>query len=113
MAKTDWRGWGKRFREHAYDNGHSLESLADTLERSAASLRHWTNGHREINLSEFFKLCEAAGVDPALVLFGAAPMNEETRKRIGNAIMGVLDADPATKPGYSKMAKGLRKKAKV
>lgn len=111
MAKEDWRTWGKRFKKHAYPK-HNLESLAETLGRSAASLRHWTNGTREINLSEFIELCGAAGVDPALVLFGKPTIGEETEKRITDAVVGALREQATTEGQAGKRAPPQRHKSR-
>lgn len=109
-----WQNWGKRFKEMAQDNGHSLASLADPMDRAESTLRSWTNGTREINLSEFFELCAAAGVNPSQVLFGGIPMNEETRQHLSKALQATLDADPVSKDSYPKMTRKMRHKpAKV
>lgn len=113
MTKKAWESWGRRFKEMAKDNGHTLASLAETLELTEAALRHWTNGTREINLSDFFALCEAAKVDPSQALFGAITMDPETQRQLGEIAKRVLEADPAASPDYEKMTKGLRKKIKV
>lgn len=62
-------GWGQRFRDLAKERGLSLGQLAERLDRAESTVRSWTNGTRDINLSEFLELCTAAGIDPALVLF--------------------------------------------
>lgn len=67
--KTDRtvRGWGSRFR--AMLNGKlSLAEVAERFGKSESGLRNWVNGSREINLSDFIKLCGSARLDPVLVL---------------------------------------------
>lgn len=61
--------WGARFRLYLKDKGSSLAKVAERLGRAESTLRHWTNGTRDINLAEFLELCGAAGIDPAMVLF--------------------------------------------
>lgn len=113
MAKKAWESWGRRLREMAKDGGYTLASLGEKIHRAESTVRSWTNGTREINLSEFFELCEAAEADPSQVLFGAITMDPETQRQLGAIGQRVLAADPAASPTYGKMAKGLRKKVKL
>lgn len=113
MAKEDWRSWGTRFKKHAYAKNHTLESLAETLGRNASSLRHWTNGNRQINLSEFFELCAAADVDPALILFGAPIIDEDTRARIDKALRGVFETGAVATAKHPKTSRGTRSKVRA
>jgi transcriptional regulator with XRE-family HTH domain len=62
-------GWGARFRESLKAKGLSLGQLARELDLAESTLRSWTNGTRDINLSDFLRLCAAAQIDPAFVLF--------------------------------------------
>lgn len=62
-------GWGARFREQAKERGLSLGQIAGKLDLAESTVRSWTNGTRDINLADFLKLCEAAEIDAALVLF--------------------------------------------
>jgi transcriptional regulator with XRE-family HTH domain len=62
-------GWGLRFRQFAKAKELSLAQIAEKLDLSESAVRHWTNGTRDINLSDFLLLCRAAGLDPATVLF--------------------------------------------
>lgn len=61
--------WGTRFRQAAFRKGWTLAKLAEKLEMSESGLRSWTNGHRQINLSEYINLCDTAELDPAVILF--------------------------------------------
>lgn len=70
-------GWGMRFRKAAYAKGWTLAKLAEKLPgekpgqpMAESTLRSWTNGNRDVNLKDFVTLCNAAGLDPAVVLFG-------------------------------------------
>lgn len=71
-------GWGARFRQAAYQKGWSLATLAEEMvdengkPMAESSLRSWTNGNRDINLSDFLRLCGIAKLDPAVILFGGA-----------------------------------------
>lgn len=109
----DWKTWGRRFKELAKENGHTLVSLSEQMELTDAALRHWTNGTREINLSTFFRLCELAQVDPAQVLFGAPIMSTEIRQGLSDLAKSVLEADPAASPSYHKLGNRLRRAPKV
>lgn len=68
--KAIWRDWGARFRKHCRDKKINNVFLADKLEMSESGVRSWVNGNREINLSDFFRLCTAASVEPSQILFG-------------------------------------------
>lgn len=74
--------------------------IADDLGQAESTVRHWCNGTREINLSDFFRLCDAAQADPVKILFGRHTLTEEARKRVSNMVIEVLEADPAARPGY-------------
>lgn len=110
---VDWKKWGKRFRELAKENGWTLAKIADRMEITDGALRHWTNGTRDPNLGDFFRMCEIAGVDPARVLFNAPIMSDAIKSNIDGLAKAILDADPATSPGYAKMARGLRMTSKT
>jgi len=96
--------WGKRFRAHMQLHRLSQESLAESLGRTQGAIGHWIRGERQINLSEFWKLCEAAGADPKLILFG----QDETG--LVSGIRQVLTAHPELIPGYGDLEKKLRRK---
>lgn len=63
-------GWGPRFKRAIKAKGLNLSQIAEKLDMSESALRSWTNGHREINLDDYLRLCSVAEVDPAVVLFG-------------------------------------------
>lgn len=128
MAKA-WEKWGDRFKALAGENGYTLAKLADELSKLQAegklperdhprkwaesTLRSWTNGTRDINLSDFFLICQVARVSASNVLFNAPLMNKETTAQISDAVARVLDADPATTPNYAKAARRMRTRAKA
>ena len=61
--------WGVRFRQAIKIHGLNLAKVAERLDVHEATVRSWTNGHRDINLSDFLKLCTAAKVEPWPILF--------------------------------------------
>lgn len=61
--------WGQRFRELLKAKSLKLSQIARDMDLAESTLRSWTNGSRDINLSDFLKLCQAAGLDPAVILF--------------------------------------------
>jgi transcriptional regulator with XRE-family HTH domain len=67
-AKTP-RGWGLRFRTFIRAKGLNLSAIAEKMGLAESTIRSWTNGTRDVNLSDFLRLCRAAGLDPASVLF--------------------------------------------
>lgn len=77
-----WESWGTRLRAHLKKKKSNLAKLAEKVERSEPTLRSWTNGTRQINLVDFFYICEAAEADPAIILFGTALLSQEQSKAI-------------------------------
>ena len=62
-------GWGSRFRYHVKQRESSLAKVAEKMGLAESTVRSWTNGTRDINLSDFLRLCDAAEIDPAVILF--------------------------------------------
>lgn len=77
-----WTGWAQRFRQHCSRHGLKLKDVADRLGKAESTVRSWTNGTREVNLTEFFALCAAAQADPATVLFGHVVLTERQRELV-------------------------------
>lgn len=73
--RKQWKEWGLRFRERIRDKKINLRTLAERLELAESTVRSWINGNREINLSDFFRLCQAGNIDPSQVLFGTSDDN--------------------------------------
>lgn len=71
-ANRDWRNWATKFREECRRRELSLAQVAERLDMAESTVRSWTNGTREINLSDFFRLCAVAEIDPQGVLFPVA-----------------------------------------
>ena len=67
--RREWQDWGRRFETEMKAKGLDTQQLAVRISRAYSTVRGWINGSREINLSDFFLLCGAAGIDPASVLF--------------------------------------------
>lgn len=122
MADTSrpWLDWGHRFRVQIKDNGKSLAQVAALMTRPGAdeplaesTLRSWTNGSREINLSDLFWLCETAEVDPAVVLFGQPILTDVQRKALGELTTSLISKDPTSSPNYEKLGNSIRKRVKA
>jgi transcriptional regulator with XRE-family HTH domain len=75
-AVKEWKTWGSRFRQQCRDKGLNLAKIAERLDLAESTVRSWTNGTRKINLSDFFRLCGAAGIEPSEVLFAEADQNQ-------------------------------------
>lgn len=98
--------WGGRLTDHLRENGLSVANLAKKmvnqktgLERTPAALRHWMNGHRQVNVQEFIELCLHAGADPAYILFGRPLMIEDVDSKVGdllNALKSYEKLAPST-----------------
>lgn len=107
-----WRTWGQRFRNARKEKGLSLRSCALKMELTEGALRHWENGNRNINLEDFFRLCEIADVDPCLILFGAPMLSPEMREslnELGEVSRKLFLADPLSNPNYGSMMRRLKK----
>ena len=100
--KTTPLGWGPRFRQMARDKGLNLAKLGEAMGLSEGALRHWTNGTREVNLTDFVKLCDAADLDPAIILF--AGRTDEKFLKVGEAWS---KADPIQRDVLWTAAKGI------
>lgn len=61
--------WGSRFREALKAQKSNLRKVAENMDVAESTVRSWTNGHRDINLNDFLRLCDAAALDPAVILF--------------------------------------------
>ena len=73
--RTVW-GWGGRFRAMIEAKDMTLGQVADRFGKSESGLRNWVNGSREINLSDFVKLCASARLDPVMVLIEGTECSE-------------------------------------
>ena len=109
----NWRKWGPRFKVLAKENGSSLADVAEKLKMSESGVRSWTNGTRQINLSDFFALCAAAKVDPSQALFGRVGLSVEQKAKLGELLTSVLETDSAIHPDYPAMAKSLQSDLKL
>lgn len=112
-----WKHWGRRLKVHLKENGQNLAGLAEKMTNSGtpiaeSTLRSWTNGNRQINLTDFFEICAKAEADPAQILFGQTLMSAEVEQQIGNLAAAVIKADPAIKPTYGKLVGKLSKAGK-
>ena len=102
------KNWQQRFRAHMERHGQTQEKLGALLdpERTQATIGHWLRGVRQINLSEFLALCEAAGADPREILFG-----ETTAEAALSALRAtVLATKPDSSPDYKKFEKSIARK---
>lgn len=70
MAKRHPPEWGVRLRRHIKAGERTMAEIARLMDMTEAGLRHWLNGTREINLSEFEELCAIAEADPCMILAG-------------------------------------------
>jgi hypothetical protein len=75
-----WESWGRRLRQHVKDHEIKWEDVASELGVAESTIRSWLNGTREINLSDFVRLCKAAKADASQILFADAPTSETIKK---------------------------------
>lgn len=105
-----WRGWPTRFKSHLREFKQKHADISKKLEISEGALRHWLNGTRKINLEDFFRLCDAANADPVLILFGPMPsMTEDMKRRLGDAVVKVIESDTLANPHYQDFIGAIRK----
>lgn len=64
-----WEDWGKRLRAHMKTTKVTQDDVAEDMGVSQGTIAHWLNGRREVNLADFFRMCESARADPRFVLF--------------------------------------------
>lgn len=98
-----WDQWRLRFREHLDLHRLPLTSLVDAVGATPGAISHWLTGRREINLNDFFRLCEAAGADPATILFGQ-DMATLARVRLDS----VFGPKPAANPRYRAFERAIK-----
>lgn len=111
----DWRKWGARFREAVKEQEKKYDDIGATMKppRVESSIRSWTNGTRKINLVEFFELCRAADVDPAMILFGRPLMTVALQESLTGFARKVIESDPASSPTYGKFGDNIRKSVRA
>lgn len=61
--------WGARFKRECQLARVSTRQAAEKIGQAESTVRSWINGTRQLNLTDFFRLCDAAGVNPGVVLF--------------------------------------------
>ena len=87
----------------------SARSLSAKLMLSSATVGHWLNGTREPAVSDFLRMCEGAGADPAFVLVGRWHVPAEARAA-ARTLAASLDSDPTENENYSAVSRSLKKK---
>ena len=103
---VDMKDWAKRFRHHMGIHGQSQESLGEVLGVTQGAIGHWLRGRNQINLSDFWRLCEAAGAEPKLILFGS------NNPALVSEVRQVLEAHPELMPNYRQFERGIGKAKK-
>lgn len=92
--------WSDRLDAHVRGKGLLWSNIALAMGKTDGSIRHWRNGHRDINLKDFFELCNAAEAAPDVILFGGPVMTPQSIAALSDAIAKALmdtgKLDPAT-----------------
>jgi transcriptional regulator with XRE-family HTH domain len=109
LMANEWKLWGPRFRAHMRENRLSTRVLAKRLRMSESALRSWLNGNREVNVTDFFRLCDVANADPRRILFGRVSLTAAQKQAVGRRVVEILEADTATLPGYSQLVRSSKK----
>lgn len=87
-------------------NHLSQEALGEAMGVSQGAVGHWLRGFREINLSDFWHLCAAAGADPREILFGET----SAQAALDTLRDKVLATSPEKSTSYQKYYKNVRAK---
>jgi transcriptional regulator with XRE-family HTH domain len=90
-----YRQWRERFREHLRGKEVTQEQVAERLDITQGAVAHWLSGRREINLSDFIRLCVAADADPKFILFG-----QDEKTRLITELRRVLGKSTTSNPDY-------------
>ena len=105
---NEWKLWGPRFRAHMRENRLSTRAVAERLRMSESALRSWLNGNREVNVTDFFRLCDVAKADPRRILFGQVSLTTAQKEAVGQRVVEILEADTASLPGYAQPIQPLQ-----
>lgn len=110
-----WLDWGNRFRTQIKERNLTLAQVGERMspQRVESTLRSWTNDTRKVNLLDFFEMCSAAEVDPAIVLFGRPIMTELQRDALGALTASLLESDPTASPSYDLFGEKVRKSVRA
>jgi transcriptional regulator with XRE-family HTH domain len=112
-SPNGWRHWGDRLRLHVRESRQTWATIAQRMELSEGTLRHWCNGTREINLADFFRLCDVTAADAHLILFGKPYLSEESARQLGAQVAELLTKDASLNPRYTAHSKALSKAART
>lgn len=100
-----WLDWTTRFRAHVRAKGLKWEKVAEDNSLTESGLRHWLNDTRDINLKDFFKLCQSVDADPALILFNTTSLDPEQLGALRKAVGSILNIEATNPPGQRAKAK--------
>lgn len=104
-----WLDWGMRLRAHVKERKDvSWTKIAEKLDTTEGAVRHWCNGTRDINLKDFFRLCEVAEADAPQILFGRVSLGDVQKKQLGELVASVLESDPSVAPHYARLIGGIQ-----
>lgn len=106
---NEWKLWGPRFRVHMRENRLSTRVVAERLRMSESALRSWLNGNREVNVTDFFRLCDVANADPRRILFGQVGLTAAQKQAVGQRVVEILEADTASLPSYAQLVQPLQR----
>jgi transcriptional regulator with XRE-family HTH domain len=106
---NEWKLWGPRFRVHMREKRLSTRDLAERLRMSESALRSWLNGNREVNVTDFFRLCDVAKADPRPILFGRVGLTAAQKRALGQRVVEILEADTVALPNYPQLVQPLQR----
>lgn len=104
----EWKEWGKRVRVQMKERRMRPGAVAAKLGIAEPTLRSWLNGSREINLSDFVRLCAAVKGDPRQLLFGSLGLSAEQKFALGQRVVEILETDTAVNPAYPHLVRQLQ-----
>jgi hypothetical protein len=109
VVADEWKIWGQRIRVHMREKRLRPITVALKLGMSEPALRSWLNGNREINLSDFVRLCVAIKADPRQMLFGSMGLSPEQKQALGQRVVEILETDTASNSHYPKFVRSVQK----
>ena len=99
--------WQDRFLVFMESRELTQTEVARRLDMTQGAIGHWLSGRREISLTDFFRLCAAAGANPQSILFGEPAANGLLGK-----IKQLIEAEPEKSQSYQGFEKSLKGLAK-
>jgi len=100
--------WQTRLKAHMRATGITQDDIAKRLGMTQGGVGHWFTSRNEIKLSQFLRLCRAAGAVPQQILFGAVLGGSE----LIDEIKKLVTSSPAVLRNDNKTQKATKYRGK-